>query len=170
MFCYYENSDTRNLEYTKSKKNFSNFLNKVSNNNSICFEEIYLDNTFGNLDKRNKIIPKIIKSVIEKKPNPIIEPNSFINLVHINDVVKRLLIAIKSKESGSTSFLSQYSYNLNSIFEFLKNYIEYEELNPNLLKFKENSYVKSYPKINLKNIKLSKLEISLIDELKKYEN
>ena len=64
MYNFYEQDKERESYYTKTKKQFSNFLNDYCEKNSISFEEIYLDNTYGNIDKRKKVIPLIIKNII----------------------------------------------------------------------------------------------------------
>jgi len=170
MYLYYDDSSVRNLPYTLTKKNFSNFLKINTDLNSTLYEEIFFDNTFGKLDKRPKVIPLIMKSIIENTENPVLNKEAYINLVNVEDVIERLKISITSIDQGKTSFINYKSINLDSIYNFLKNYKLTRENKIELLKYKYNSYINEYPKIEHKNIKLKKMSNSLIEELKNYEN
>lgn len=170
MYLYYDDTSVRNLLYTQSKENFSNFLRVNTKLNSTLYEEIFLDNTFGKLDKRPKVVPLIMKSIVENSKSPVLNKEAYINLVNVEDVIERLKISIFSNEQGKTSFISNKSINLDSIYNFLKNYKLTRENEDKLLKYKDNSYINEYPEIEHKNIKLKKMSNSLIDELKNYEN
>lgn len=170
MYLYYDDTNVRNLLYTQSKENFSNFLRVNTKLNSILYEEIFLDNTFGKLDKRPKVVPLIMKSIVENAKSPVLNKEAYINLLNVEDVIERLKISIFSNEQGKTSFISNKSINLDSIYNFLKNYKLTRETDDKLLKYKDNSYINEYPEIEHKNIKLKKMSNSLIDELKNYEN
>lgn len=170
MYLYYDDSSVRNLPYTLTKKNFSNFLRINTDLNSILYEEIFFDNTFGNLDKRPKVVPLIMKSIVENTENPVLNKGAYINLVNVEDVIERLKISITSNDQGKTSFINYKSINLDSIYNFLKNYKITRENKVELLKYKDNSYINDYPEIEHKNIKLKKMSNSLIEELKNYEN
>ena len=170
MYCFYDDSQIRNLAYTKSKITFSEFLKNLADEKSFLFEEIFLDNSFGNIDNRPKIIPLIMQAVVSDKENPIKNPDAFINLVHVDRIVERLIISINSETQGSSAFLSSFSFNLKSIYSFLKNYKVSHEIDNNLIIKKRNNYINSYPKIDLKNISLGNLSYDLINELKNYES
>lgn len=170
MYQHYKDKKIRQLMYTKTKSDFSIYLSKTSKSKSFLYEEIFLDNTFGNLDNRPKVIPIIIESIINNKPNPILNPDAFINLVHVDNVVERLKVAIYSKDSTSSTFISEKSVNLNSLYEFLLNYKLNNKINNEIINFKSNEYEKNYPKVDLKNIELNNLGVSLIEEYKSYEN
>lgn len=155
MYNFYKDEHLRNSYYSKTKKNFSNILINYCDSRNILFEEIYLDNTFGPNDKRKKLIPVIIENIKNKETNPIKNPNNSINLMHIDDVIKRLLISIKSREeSQSTSFISSHSYNVNSIYEFLKYFYVHGEVNDELIINTENNYLSNIPKIEYKGLKI----------------
>jgi len=170
MYCFYDDSQIRNLAYTKSKITFSEFLKNLAGEKSFLFEEIFLDNSYGNIDNRPKIIPLIMQAVVSDKENPIKNPDAFINLVHVDRIVERLIISINSETQGSSAFLSSFSFNLKSIYSFLKNYKVSHEIDNNLIIKKRNNYINSYPKIDLKNISLGNLSYDLINELKNYES
>ena len=111
-----------------------------------------------------------MQAVVSDKENPIKNPDAFINLVHVDRIVERLIISINSETQGSSAFLSSFSFNLKSIYSFLKNYKVSHEIDNNLIIKKRNNYINSYPKIDLKNISLGNLSYDLINELKNYES
>ncbi len=170
MYCFYDDSQIRNLEYTKSKLIFSEFLKNLTGKKSFLFEEIFLDNSFGNIDNRPKIIPLIMQAVVSDQKNPIKNEHAFINLVHINKIVERLITSINNEEIGSSAFLSSFSVNLQSIYNFLIKYKISHEIDNNLIIKRSNNYINSHPKIELKNIPLGNLSYDLINELKNYES
>lgn len=170
MYSFYPSIEVRNLDYTKSKNNFSKFLLELTASKSIPYEEIFLDNTFGAMDTRPKIIPNIIKAIISDKPNPVTNKDAFINLVFISDVVKRLDASLENPQNISTSFLNTQSVNINSVYRFLLKYRNNRKPDNGLLEFKANSYKNPQPENYLKGINLTKLTNSLIGELKSYES
>ena len=72
---------TKNCYYSETKKQFSKTIQSFSNEKSINYEEIYLDNTFGKGDKE-KIISEIAKCVSSNKEN-LSKPNNLINILYI---------------------------------------------------------------------------------------
>ena len=155
MYNFYKDDYLRNSYYSESKKIFSNILINYCGSKNIILEEIYLDNTFGPNDERKKLIPIIIENIKKKETNPIKNPNNSINLMHINDVVKRLIISIRSQEeSQATSFISPHSYNVYSIYEFLKYFYVHREVNDELIIHTENNYLSNFPKIEYKGLKI----------------
>ena len=54
MYNFYE-QDKEKKAITQKQKTIFKFLNDYCEKNSISFEEIYLDNTYGNIDKRKKL-------------------------------------------------------------------------------------------------------------------
>ena len=171
MFKYYsDDKKIRNLEYTESKNNFSRFVEKETSIRNIDFEEIFFDNSFGNYDTRNKAIPNILNAVSSNKPNPIKNHNRYINLIHVDDIVERIIISINSKNSNSSAFINEDMVNLESIYNFLTNYKKNNEIKTELLKFCKNDYIKDCPSVNLNGIALKRLDYALTNELKYYEN
>ena len=170
MYCFYADSQIRNLEYTKSKITFSEFLKNLAYEKLFLLEEIFLDNSYGNIDSRPKIIPLIMQAVVGDQENPIKNPDAFINLVHVDKIVERLIISINSEALGSSAFISSFSFNLKSMYNFLKKYRISNKIDNNLIIEQPNNYINSHPKIDLKNIPLGNLSYDLINELKNYES
>ncbi len=162
MYLYYKDDETRNLSYTKTKSNFGKTLDEYTKENKIIYEEIFLDNTFGPGDTRDKILNIVVNSVVNNLDNPLKNPDGYINITYIRDVVNRILFALNSSEDGKSSFISENSIELGSIYDFFKNYIKTKKIDINILKFGPNNYIKDHPEILDEGIKLSSIEKNLI--------
>lgn len=170
MFRFYDDEKINNLYYTKTKNEFSNFLDEFTSSNGVLYEEIYLDNTFGNDDKRKKIISQIINAINLGLPNPIINKKTNINLVPIDSVVQKLNFAIKENTSKKSIFINQKNISLNSIFNFLEFFNQYKEIDSSKLKF----FNTEYKQINLELEKMyfnsSDTPVKLIDVFLNYKS
>lgn len=164
MYKFYRNEEIKNLEYTKSKILLSEYFEQYCKFKNIYFEEVYLDNTYGKGDKRDKVIPAIIKSINNNKENPINNADAFINLISVNDVVSRLKIATIENLSYKSAFISSQSVNLFSIYSYLNSVNK--NLNPEILVYQENNYKDVSVNFDYKNINLKPLESGLISLLK----
>ena len=71
---------------------FSETLWNYGNEKSIEIDEIYLDNTFGGNDNRNKIVQLIIRELLETKQSSIQNKKATINLIPYDAVLKRIKI------------------------------------------------------------------------------
>ena len=162
MYSFYEDNASRESFYCITKNLFSETLQKYTNEKSILFEEIFIDNNFGVNDKRSKIMPIILESLKNKSNNPIKNPDSYMNLLFIEDVVKRINYSVTSKDFGSNCFIDSKMLKLDAIYNFIENYIFNQSIDPTLLKYKENNYINDYPEVDLKNIKITPHEKSLI--------
>jgi len=163
MFSFYKDEVTRNLQYTKTKNLFSYELNEYAIKKEIIFDEVFLDNTFGGLDNRKKVVPLIIESIKNLEPSPITDNHVFINLIFYKDVLARLQKSINSKINGQTCFINTNSINLKSIYDFLYDYNTNKVPNINILKFQPNNYLDTIPKVDLMGINLSSLGKELLN-------
>ena len=163
MYNFYKDSETRNLFYTETKNQFSNYLKNYTTCRDIFYEEIYLDNTFGSGDTRKKIIPLIIDAVNEDKRNPIINPNNSINLIPVSSVVERLDGSLEKSISSTSSFISKRSINISSIYDYLKNFKLTKKKQKQILLFMDNNYTSHFPEIDYSGIKIPNIENSLIE-------
>ncbi len=155
MFNFYENEQLKNCYYSKTKKQFSKIIQSFSNEKSINYEEIYLDNTFGKADKRKKIISEIARCVSSNKENPIKNPDNLINILYIGDIINRLKYAIENSTSvGTSAFVGKESYVLSSIYDFLFAYNKTNNKELDLLVKASNYYTNDMPEIVYKNVKL----------------
>ncbi len=171
MYNFYKQDKERESYYTKTKNQFSDFLYDYCQKNNIKFEEIFLDNTYGNIDKRKKVIPLIIKNIINEKPNPLNNPDNLINLMHVNDVVKRLEIAANSEESKSSYFINNRSIQIGSIFKYLFDYKKTQKSNEKKLIFHENEYINNENfVIDYEGIEIKEISSGLVETYLNYAN
>lgn len=162
MYNFYKDPNLRDSFYTKTKNECAKNLEYFCDKNNSIFEEIFLDNTFGEGDKREKIIPLIVKSIIQDSENPIINKNGFINLTHVDDVVDRLLISREIFEKNKSAFIPKYMVNLNSIYHFLLSFYIQNQPDKEILTYKKNDYINMQLLIDNKNINLDNLNEKLV--------
>ena len=162
MYKYYKEDYLRNSVYCKSKNEFSSLLSKFCNNYSVKKHEIFLDNTFGKNDLRNKIIPLIVESIKNGLQNPINNPKNTINLVYVNDVIKYILsLTEETSKDSISSFVNDKSIVLKSIYEFLYFYRENRIIDNTLIKYVNNSYIKEYPENKYNSISTTNIFLEL---------
>lgn len=121
VFSLSNNKKILNSSYVKTKKNFSSILSRYAKSNSIAFLELFLSNTYGPNDIRNKILDKIINNFKENKNNPVLDKSTFINLMHVKDVAKNIKNNLFQLQSGRFLLINKQSYKLHNIFNYLKN-------------------------------------------------
>lgn len=166
MYNFYKNHEIRNLHYTSTKKQFSEYLEKYASSNKVCYEEIYLDNTFGENDKRKKVIPIIIDAVKKNKKNPVLNHENSINLIPVKSLISRLISSVQSNTSSKSSFVAKKSVNISSIYEYLKYFDNTKKQNTQKLLLGHDYYIPNFPKIDYSGIKIPKISDSLIETYK----
>ena len=88
-------------------------------------------------------------------------PNNSVNLMHIDPVIKRIIISIDNENSYCTSFVGKKSINLESLYLYLKNFLETSRINNQRIVYTENNYFKTHPKIEYLDINVENIETSL---------
>ncbi|MFL2548700.1 MAG: NAD-dependent epimerase/dehydratase family protein [Gammaproteobacteria bacterium] len=164
MYKFYKEDRIKKLEYTKSKNLLNEYFQNFCRDSGVHYEEILLDNTYGINDKRKKVLPEIVSAVLNNKGNPVKNKNANINLVHIEDVISRLKIALSENTSDKSAFISDKSVNVNSIFLFLDSKIK--KNNSVNLEYTENNYENKNFRIDRKGLNLKSLENGLESLLK----
>ena len=161
MFVF--NSEQDNHYYTKTKKEFSETLKQYFYNRPNAYSQIYLDNTFGENDKRNKVVSQIIKAVLKKEINPVQNKDEFINLIYIDDVVNCIIEEIKNNSDIETRITSKYDINISSIYDFLIKFSKEQIIDNELLKVRESKQLHSrnLPIVN-KNLRETNIYDNLI--------
>ena len=128
------------------------------NNEETKFYNLYIGHTFGNDDKRNKLIPVIIKSYKMNRTVKIISRKLKINAVHVDDVVKGI-DALLNKNFAKNDYLIQSNENV-SIFKIIN------DLNKKLkrkIKVKWlNNKIKQNPNYKIKKLNTWKPNTNLI--------
>lgn len=116
--------------YAIHKNNFKQYLtqNKDQINSSI----LYLPHIFGGSENENRLIPLIINASMEKKMIELGDRSSFLPLLHIQDLMKAILITM---ETGF-SIASASPVWKGSLEELVDQHISPE--NKQYVKFKEN--------------------------------
>ncbi len=129
----YNNSTEYFNLYTLSKKIFSKIINFYSiRNKKIKFYTIYLLDTFGKGDKRNKILNEIKKKLNNNKKITIESENLTMNFLNVKDVINAIKL-IKNKNN-----LKRKNYVICNTKNFkIKKIIEkYNFLNKKKIKYK----------------------------------
>jgi nucleoside-diphosphate-sugar epimerase len=136
------------------------------NNKQIKFYDLKLYETYGDNDKRKKIVPTIIKNYLQKKKVFIVSRKLKMNFVHIESLMKviHMIIFDKVKEGEycvKNDKFTNIQNLINSLNRNLKNKIKVKYLSSD--KFPAYSkQLKKFPfwsdKENLKNFLLNKLQ------------
>ena len=135
--------------YAATKQSFECIFNYYKNQyRKIKFYNILLTNTFGANDKRNKLVPILIKNYKKKNQNKInIPKNLSMNLIDVNEVTKCLNILLKNNfESNNYVIKSKQDVKIFNLINFLNNNLE-KKINVNWSK-----NTKNYKIIKLKNL------------------
>jgi len=77
------------------------------------FLNLYIGDSYGSNDSRNKILPTIIKNYRKNKATTILTKNLKLNILHVNDIVNGIKILAKSiKSSGDYFIKSRNQFDL----------------------------------------------------------
>lgn len=157
---FYRGQFYKKYHYTLYKKKFTKFLQK-HNKNYPKILQIYLNNTYGLNDKRDKLIPKLINQ-IKKKKITIYKTNYILDFVPVNILNKYIANKILYQNYNDEELLIKSSKPLTvkKIIDslMLKNINIYYRKNEN------NSY---YIHNSIKKIKVVTLKSNLVSWLKK---
>lgn len=123
VFSLSGNQDLKNSSYVLSKNKFSSFLDTFSKENVINYIEVYLSNTLGIGDTRNKIIPNIIKSIFNKDSYEIRNSESYLNILDVDLILNQFYKLFSINSSRKITIISKYEFLISSIYDFLNNYI-----------------------------------------------
>lgn len=147
---YYGIKDNYFNLYSAYKKAFSKILNfykkKIS---SIKFYELMISDTFGENDKRRKIINVLKENYKNNKVTKIISRKLFINLLNVEDVVNAVfLISMNDIKSGKYLLKNKINFNM---FKLVK---QFNKKNKKKLKVK---WINNY-KVDDKSLSYNKLK------------
>tara|TARA_B100000900_G_scaffold148328_1_gene125834 strand:- start:2794 stop:3639 length:846 start_codon:yes stop_codon:yes gene_type:complete len=140
---YNNSNDYLNL-YTLSKKIFSKIINFYSiKNKNLKIYNIYLLDTFGEGDKRNKILNEIKKKINNNKKIMIESENLTMNFLNIKDVIS----AIEIVKNGNNLKKKDYVVCNTKNFKIKKIIEKYNFLNKKKIKYKFLGKKKIGPKL-----------------------
>lgn len=118
---FYNNKKIPVNLYAASKSAFNELLNYYHSAHKISIITIYLTDTYGEYDDRNKLIPFLIKNKNSKKNVNLTKGDQIIEYIHIND-----LLMIYHKIINKINFIDRpikYAYFIHGERVSLKNLI-----------------------------------------------
>ena len=107
--------------YSAYKISFSNIMNFYKKKlNKVKFYNLYISNTFGKNDNRNKLLNQLKKNYLDNKITVINSKNLFVNMTSIKDIILGINILLKKNiKSDNYSIQNKKDiniYNLISLF------------------------------------------------------
>ena len=156
-------NNPKNL-YAAYKKSFNCLIQyykkKIPN---INFIDLMIVDTFGENDKRQKLINTLRNNYIKKRTSKIISKRLYLNLINVEDIVNAVKILLKNKIQPGKYILKNSNYfNLFELIEYINknnnnNRIKVKWLSNTLIKDKILKYKKlknwNPKKSNIKNVK-----------------
>ena len=128
--------------YSAYKDSFLNIINYYKKKyNKIKFLNLVISDTFGQNDKRKKIINVLKSNYKKKRKTKIISQNLYINLLNVNDVKNAIFLILKGRyKSGTYSLQNNKSFKIKDIISDVNKYqkqkIKIEWLSNKILKEK----------------------------------
>jgi nucleoside-diphosphate-sugar epimerase len=157
---FYRGQFYKKYHYTLYKRKFTKFIKKHKQNYPKVLQ-IYLNNTYGLNDKRNKLIPKLIKQ-IKKKKITVYKTNYIIDFVSVNILNKYIANKIFYQNYNDEEFLIKSSKPLT--VKKIIDSLMLKNINIYYRKNKNNSY---YIHNSIKKIKIVRLKSNIVSWLKK---
>jgi CDP-paratose synthetase len=109
--------------YSASKQAFEKIINYYQiNNNKINFYNLIISDTFGENDKRKKLISTLKKNITNNKETKIISKNLYINLLNVSDIVSGISILLKNKiKPGKYSMTNNKKFKTIDLVKKIQN-------------------------------------------------
>ena len=106
--------------YKASFLNIINFYNRKLNN--IKFFNLVISDTFGESDKRNKLINILKKNYKKNRKTKIVSKNLYINLINVSDINNAIELILKFNfKSGSYSLNNKKDFKITEIIDGINN-------------------------------------------------
>jgi nucleoside-diphosphate-sugar epimerase len=157
---FYRGQFYKKYHYTLYKRKFTKFLNKHKKNYPKILQ-IYLNNTYGLNDKRDKLIPKLINQ-LQKKKITIYKTNYILDFVSVNILNKYIASKILCQNYNDEEILIKSSKLLT-----LKKIVDALMLKSTKIYYKKNEQKNYYIHNSIKKIKIVTLKSNLLSWLKK---
>lgn len=107
--------------YSVYKRCFSNLLKYYEKNSQgINFYNLFISDTFGEADKRSKIINVLKKNYKKNLITKIISSKLYLNLLNIKDIVNSISVVIKNKP-GHYNLVNNKNYSMSQIINRINN-------------------------------------------------
>lgn len=92
---YYQNKKIPVNLYAATKSAFDQILNFYYSSNDLVIITLYLSDTYGEFDKRKKLIPLLLKEMNSSKTIKLTSGNQKLELFHIEDIINLYKATIK---------------------------------------------------------------------------
>ena len=150
---YNEIKDSPYNLYSATKNSFGKIINFYENKHKeVKFYNVFISDTYGKNDKRNKLINFLKRNYFKNKSIKIISKNLYINLLNVKDIVAAInIILYKKIKSGNYNLTNKKNYKiLNILNEIKKNkktklkikWMSKKKVNEKIYKFKKLPYWK----------------------------
>ena len=107
---------SKNL-YAATKNAFEMITNYYANiNNKTKFYNIKFYESFGDNDKRKKIIPTIINNYKKNKTTKIVSKQLSLNIIHTDDIINSIMVLLNNNiESGSYCIKNNHNIKISAL-------------------------------------------------------
>jgi UDP-2-acetamido-2,6-beta-L-arabino-hexul-4-ose reductase len=125
--------EERNNIFGNSKKAARELFSKWANESGAIFHGLIIPNVFGafGVPFYNSVISTFCHQLVNNE-SPKIENDATLNLIYVNDLIKKILDLIDSKTNDKITIRHTHSYKVSEIFELLYNfknkYFEYGQI------------------------------------------
>lgn len=159
---YNGNLDLAYNLYSAFKLSYSKILDYyIRKFTHIKFYNLFISDTYGENDKRNKLINLIKKNIHNNKKIRIISKNLSINLLNVKDVITAIKVILdKNIKPGNYNVINNKNFKIYALFQKIKRVKKFK----NLIKFGNDRfktekiyYFKTLPRWKPKNSGLNNL-------------
>ena len=120
--------DNSNNLYSASKQAFEKIINYYdASNKKINFYKLIISDTYGEKDKRKKLINILQKNMTDKKRMKIISKNLFINLLNVNDIISGIHVLLENNiKVGKYNMINKDKFNIYKLINKIQKTIKFK--------------------------------------------
>ena len=120
--------DNSNNLYSASKQAFEKIINYYdASNEKINFYKLIISDTYGEKDKRKKLINILQKNMTDKKRMKIISKNLFINLLNVNDIISGIHALLENNiKAGKYNMINKDKFNIYKLINKIQKTIKFK--------------------------------------------
>ena len=120
--------DNSNNLYSASKQAFEKIINYYdASNEKINFYKLIISDTYGEKDKRKKLINILQKNMTDKKRMKIISKNLFINLLNVNDIISGIHALLEDNiKAGKYNMINKDKFNIYKLINKIQKTIKFK--------------------------------------------
>ena len=109
-----------NSLYAATKQAFADLVVHYSLNGGLSAVDLCLHDTYGPGDRRKKLIPGLVRAILENRSITLGSLDTQLNLVHISDVVSAIFQSIEERLTGSFSCVADEEVTVRHVIELLE--------------------------------------------------